>query len=75
MRCPRPAWRRSSSPWQAAERGAVTWRRTPAHERMRILLRAAALADERTPQIAATISAENGKTITEATLRPAAPAT
>src|SRR5881409_2101157 len=51
-----------------AEAGAVTWRRTPAHERMRILLRAAALADERTPQIAATLSAENGKTITEATL-------
>ena len=51
----------------AAERGAATWRRTPAHERMRILLRAAALADERTPQIAATLSAENGKTITEAT--------
>ncbi len=45
----------------------MTWRRTPAHERMRILLQAAALADERTPQIAATISAENGKTITEAT--------
>jgi len=53
---------------QAAERGAATWRRTPAHERMRILLRAAALADERTPQIAATLSAENGKTITEATM-------
>ena len=53
---------------QAAERGAVTWRRTPAHERMRILLQAAALADERTPQIAAVLSAENGKTITEATL-------
>src|SRR4051812_5973397 len=53
---------------QAAERGAVTWRRTPAHERMRILLQAAALADERTPQIAAILSAENGKTITEATL-------
>ena len=51
----------------AAERGAVVWRRTPAHERMRILLRAAELADERTPQIAATLSAENGKTITEAT--------
>src|SRR6185295_2078516 len=50
----------------AADRGAAVWRRTPAHERMRILLRAAALADERTPQIAATISAENGKTITEA---------
>ena len=27
-----------------AEAGAVTWRRTPAHERMRILLRAAELA-------------------------------
>jgi acyl-CoA reductase-like NAD-dependent aldehyde dehydrogenase len=52
----------------SAERGAATWRRTPAHKRMRILLKAAALADERTPQIAATLSAENGKTITEATL-------
>ena len=31
----------------AAERGATVWRRTPAHERMRILLRAAELADER----------------------------
>ena len=29
-----------------AETGAVTWRRTPAHERMRILLRAAELAEE-----------------------------
>ena len=53
---------------QAAERGAATWRRTPAHERMRILLKAAELADDRTAQIAATISAENGKTITEATV-------
>jgi acyl-CoA reductase-like NAD-dependent aldehyde dehydrogenase len=53
---------------QAAEHGAATWRGTPAHERMRILLKAAQLADERTPQIAATISAENGKTITEATV-------
>ena len=51
----------------AAERGAAVWRRTPAHERMRILLRAAELADERTAQIAAVLSAENGKTITEAT--------
>src|SRR3954463_13582563 len=51
----------------AAERGAVTWRATPAHERMRILLRAAELADERTADIARIISAENGKTITEAT--------
>jgi acyl-CoA reductase-like NAD-dependent aldehyde dehydrogenase len=52
---------------QAAERGAATWRRTPAHERMRILLRAAELADERAAETARTISAETGKTITEAT--------
>src|ERR687891_1113011 len=52
---------------QAAERGAAIWRRTPGHERMRILLRAAELADERTAEIAKIISAENGKTITEAT--------
>jgi glyceraldehyde-3-phosphate dehydrogenase (NADP+) len=51
----------------AAELGAVTWRRTPAHERMRILLRAAELADERAADTARTISAETGKTITEAT--------
>jgi glyceraldehyde-3-phosphate dehydrogenase (NADP+) len=50
----------------AAERGARTWRRTPAHERMRILLRAAELADERAAKTAATISAETGKTIAEA---------
>jgi acyl-CoA reductase-like NAD-dependent aldehyde dehydrogenase len=52
---------------RAAEHGAQTWRHTPAHERMRILLRAAELADQRAPQIARTISAETGKTITEAT--------
>jgi acyl-CoA reductase-like NAD-dependent aldehyde dehydrogenase len=51
----------------AAERGATTWRRTPAHERMRILLRAAELADQRAAETARTISAETGKTITEAT--------
>jgi acyl-CoA reductase-like NAD-dependent aldehyde dehydrogenase len=55
----------------AAIDGAVTaaqvWRRTPAHERLDILLRAAQLAQERAPRIAATISAEAGKTITEAT--------
>jgi glyceraldehyde-3-phosphate dehydrogenase (NADP+) len=49
-----------------AEAGAVTWRRTPAYERMRILLRAAELADERAEQTAQIISAEAGKTITEA---------
>src|SRR3954469_23078176 len=52
----------------AAERGATIWPQTPAHERMRILLRAAELADERTADIARIISAENGKTITEATV-------
>jgi len=51
----------------AAETGASRWRRTPAHERARILLRAAQLADERAGGIARTISAEVGKTITEAT--------
>jgi acyl-CoA reductase-like NAD-dependent aldehyde dehydrogenase len=52
---------------RAAEAGAARWRRTPAHERTRILLRAAQLADERAADIARTISAEVGKTITEAT--------
>jgi acyl-CoA reductase-like NAD-dependent aldehyde dehydrogenase len=51
----------------AAQRGAEIWRRTPAHERMGVLLRAAELADERAAQTARTISAETGKTITEAT--------
>ena len=51
----------------AAEAGAVTWRRTPAHERMQILPRTAEIADERAPEIARTISAEVGKTIGEAT--------
>src|SRR4051812_48222781 len=50
----------------AATEGAKVWRRTPAHERMRILLRAAALADERAEAVAQTISAEAGKAITEA---------
>src|SRR6266581_2093996 len=49
-----------------ADAGAVTWRRTPAFERMRILMRAADLADERAEQTAQVISAEAGKTITEA---------
>jgi acyl-CoA reductase-like NAD-dependent aldehyde dehydrogenase len=49
-----------------AEQGAVAWRRTPAYERMRILLRAAELADERAEATARVISAEAGKTITEA---------
>src|SRR6266568_2396648 len=49
-----------------AEAGAATWRRTPAFERMRILMRAAELADERAEQTAQIISAEAGKTIAEA---------
>ena len=51
----------------AAEHGARTWRHTPAHERMRVLLAAAELADQRAAGTARTISAETGKTITEAT--------
>jgi acyl-CoA reductase-like NAD-dependent aldehyde dehydrogenase len=49
-----------------AESGAATWRRTPAFERMRILMRAAELADKRAEQTAQIISAEAGKTIAEA---------
>lgn len=50
----------------AASVGAAIWSCTPAHERMRILLRAAQLIDDRVEEIARTITAENGKTITEA---------
>src|SRR5580693_7859880 len=49
-----------------AESGAAAWRRTPAFERMRILMRAAELADERAEQTAQTISAEAGKAMAEA---------
>ncbi|MDI2035623.1 aldehyde dehydrogenase family protein [Paenarthrobacter nitroguajacolicus] len=49
-----------------AEIGAHLQRTTPAHARVDILLRAAALADERAEDIAQTISAETGKPITEA---------
>ena len=51
----------------AAEQGAAIWRRTPGHERMRVLMRAADLAEQRAGAIARTLSLENGKTITEAT--------
>ena len=50
----------------AAVAGAAVWRNTPGHQRMRILLEAARLADERADVIAQTISAEAGKSITEA---------
>jgi len=50
----------------AAEHGAAVWRETPAHARHAVLMRAAALVDERAEAIASLLSAENGKTITEA---------
>ena len=50
----------------SAVAGAKVWRNTPGHERMRILLQAATLADQRAEAIAQTISAEAGKSITEA---------
>ncbi|MEU7860567.1 aldehyde dehydrogenase family protein [Nonomuraea sp. NPDC049141] len=50
----------------AAEHGAAVWRETPAHARHAILMRAAALVDVRAEAIASLLSAENGKTITEA---------
>jgi acyl-CoA reductase-like NAD-dependent aldehyde dehydrogenase len=44
----------------AAQAGAGRWRRTPAHERMRVLLRAAELADDRAEETARLISGECG---------------
>ena len=50
----------------AAAAGFEKWRRTPAHERFAIMLKAGALADERQEEIAQIISAENGKSLIEA---------
>jgi acyl-CoA reductase-like NAD-dependent aldehyde dehydrogenase len=50
----------------AAVSGFDRWRRTPAHERAAILMRAAALADERAENIANIMSGENGKSLLEA---------
>ncbi|MEN9753345.1 MAG: hypothetical protein RL670_1036 [Actinomycetota bacterium] len=50
----------------AAVRGFEIWRRTPAHERFAVLMKAAALADERQETIAQLMSAENGKSLVEA---------
>lgn len=49
-----------------AEIASHVWRRTPAHKRAEILLRAAALADERVEEMAQIMSLENGKSINEA---------
>lgn len=50
----------------SAVKGFEIWRRTPAHERFAILIKAATLADERQEQIAQIISGENGKSLMEA---------
>lgn len=50
----------------AAERGAAVWRETPAYTRMDVMMRAAAIVEARVEEIAELLSAENGKTITEA---------
>src|SRR3954463_2496205 len=49
-----------------AVRGAAAQRRTTGHEREAILRRAGDIADTRVDELAATISAETGKAITEA---------
>ena len=46
--------------------GADLWRHTPAHIRSAVLMKAAALADERSEEIAQIISGENGKSLLEA---------
>ena len=48
-----------------AEQASHQWRRTPAHKRSEILLRAASLADERQEEIAQIMSRENGKSLLE----------
>jgi acyl-CoA reductase-like NAD-dependent aldehyde dehydrogenase len=50
----------------SAVAGATRWRDTPAHQRAAIILKAAALADERVDHLARTISSETGKSIREA---------
>ena len=47
-------------------KAADLWRHTPAHIRSAVLLKAAALADERSEEIAQIISSENGKSLVEA---------
>lgn len=51
---------------ESAVAGAALWRKTPAHQRSAILLKAASIADERIETLAHTISAEMGKSIREA---------
>src|SRR5438552_16196932 len=49
-----------------AAAGAITWRRTPAHERLRILLRAAEPAGEGAARTAPATSADAGQARTDA---------
>ncbi|MFK0158946.1 aldehyde dehydrogenase family protein [Streptomyces sp. NPDC090499] len=50
-----------------AERGFAVWKRTSPFERARVLTEAARLVRERAGDIAADVTAENGKTVAEAT--------
>ncbi|WP_133916996.1 aldehyde dehydrogenase family protein [Streptomyces sp. NBC_00582] len=50
-----------------AERGFGVWKRTSPFERSRVFSEAARLIRERVEEIAADVTAENGKTLTEAT--------
>jgi acyl-CoA reductase-like NAD-dependent aldehyde dehydrogenase len=52
--------------YQAAERGARTWARTPAPHRAEVLMRAAALVAERVAEIARTLTLEEGKACRDA---------
>ncbi|MBI4025524.1 MAG: aldehyde dehydrogenase family protein [Verrucomicrobia bacterium] len=53
---------------QRAQRGFQAFRRTPAHVRRGILLRCAALIEQRQPQLADLLSREAGKPVTISTL-------
>ncbi|GAA4823136.1 aldehyde dehydrogenase family protein [Streptomyces ziwulingensis] len=52
--------------WDHAERGFAVWKRTSPFERARVLTDAARLLRERLDDIAADVTAENGKTLAEA---------
>jgi len=52
--------------FEAAERGAVTWRDTSQVDRGRVLLRAAQLLHDRRNELSRTLTLEMGKTLTEA---------
>ncbi|MBD0844027.1 aldehyde dehydrogenase family protein [Streptomyces sp. TRM68416] len=56
-----------TSAYDHAERAFAVWKRTSPFERARIFTDAARLIRERVAEIAADVTAENGKTLTEAT--------